>query len=123
MIASDPYTRKKGVNPVERFVVVLRLNNTAGSSSIHAPGALSSGSTNRGLIPDKMRPFALSTCPFDCGCATDATSSRMPCSDAYRATTPFAKLVPLSVMMQLGTPYLQMMSAMNLTAVGPSSLL
>src|ERR1043165_4383364 len=61
MTASDPYTRKKGVNPVDRFGVVLRLNNTVGSSSIHAPGALSSGSTNRGLIPDKMRQFALST--------------------------------------------------------------
>src|SRR3954462_3864431 len=61
MIASDPYTRKKGVNPVDLFGVVLKLNNTAGSSSIQAPGALSSGSTNRGLIPDRIRPFALST--------------------------------------------------------------
>jgi hypothetical protein len=60
MIASAPYTRKKGVNPVERFGVVLKLHNTAGSSSIHAPGALSKGATNLGLIPDKMRPFARS---------------------------------------------------------------
>ena len=61
MIASNPYMRKNGVNPVDRFGVVLKLHKTAGSSSIHAPGALSSGSINRGLIPDKMRPFALST--------------------------------------------------------------
>jgi hypothetical protein len=60
MIASEPYTRKKGVNPVERFGVVLKLHNTAGNSSIHAPGALSKGVTNLGLIPDKMRPFARS---------------------------------------------------------------
>src|SRR3954468_22244608 len=53
----------------------------------------------------------------------DATSSRMPYSDAYRASAPFAKLVPLSVMMLLGTPYLHTMSAMNQTAVGPSSFL
>src|SRR3954469_25957553 len=60
MIASTPYTRKKGVNPVERFSVVRKLHNTVGSSSIHAPDALSKGSTNLGLIPDKMRPFARS---------------------------------------------------------------
>src|SRR3954464_3453770 len=47
----------------------------------------------------------------------------MPCCDAYRASTPFAKFVPLSVMMLFGTPYLTVISAMNLTAVGPSSFL
>src|SRR3954465_8359029 len=50
-------------------------------------------------------------------------SSQMPCSDAYRASAPFAKFVPLSVMMPCGNPYLVAMSAMNLTAVGPSSFL
>src|SRR3954466_10228425 len=60
MMASAPYTRKKGVNPVDRFGVVLRLHNIAGSSSIHAPGALSRGAISLGLIPDKMRPFARS---------------------------------------------------------------
>src|SRR4051812_20223934 len=47
----------------------------------------------------------------------------MPYSDAYRAKAPFEKFVPLSVMMLWGIPYLLMMSAMNLTAVGPSSFL
>src|SRR3954471_7374349 len=47
----------------------------------------------------------------------------MPWWDAYRASAPFAKLVPLSVMMLLGTPYLHTMSATNRTAVGPSSFL
>src|SRR3954469_19635468 len=60
MIAAAPYTRKKGVNPVEQFGVVRRLQSTAGSSSIHGPGALSIGSTNLGLIPDKTRLFARS---------------------------------------------------------------
>src|ERR1043165_4621165 len=50
MIASAPYTRKKGVNPVERFGVVCRLQSTIGSSYIHVPAALSRGSTNLGLI-------------------------------------------------------------------------
>ena len=44
---------------VERFGVVLRLQRTDGSSSIHAPAARSSGSSNRGLMPDRMRPFAV----------------------------------------------------------------
>src|SRR3954469_1948542 len=47
----------------------------------------------------------------------------MPYSDAYRANAPFAKLVPLSVMMLLGTPYLHTISATNRTAVGPSIFL
>src|SRR3954464_13857049 len=47
----------------------------------------------------------------------------MSYSDAYQASAPFAKLVPLSVMMLFGTPYLLTMSAMNRTAVGPSSFL
>src|SRR3954454_20164694 len=47
----------------------------------------------------------------------------MPCRDAYRASAPFAKLVSLSVMMLLGTPYLQTKSATKRTAVGPSSFL
>src|SRR3954469_17422648 len=47
----------------------------------------------------------------------------MPCSNAYRASAPFAKFVPLSVMMLCSNPYLVAMSTMNLTAVGPSSFL
>ena len=37
--ATAPYTRMKGVNPVERFGVVRKPQSTAGSSSIQAPGA------------------------------------------------------------------------------------
>src|SRR4051812_42091626 len=47
----------------------------------------------------------------------------MSYSDAYRANVPFAKYVPLSVMMLFGMPYLHMMSATKRTAVGPSSIL
>src|SRR3954468_17717477 len=53
----------------------------------------------------------------------NARSRRMSYSDAYRANAPFAKFVPLSVMMLLGTPYLHTMSATNRTAVGPSNFL
>src|SRR3954462_10044142 len=47
----------------------------------------------------------------------------MPCWEAYRASAPFAKFVPLSVMILFGTPYLTVISTMNLTTVGASSLL
>src|SRR3954467_4533514 len=53
----------------------------------------------------------------------DARSRRMPYSDAYRANAPFAKFVPLSVMMLLGTPYRHTKSATKRTAVGLSSFL
>src|SRR3954463_11156349 len=43
--------------------------------------------------------------------------------DVYRANAPFAKFVPLSVMILFGTPYLTVISTMNLTVVGPSSFL
>src|SRR3954467_9591615 len=50
-----------------------------------------------------------------CEVETNAVFGRISCH------APFAKFVPLSVMMLFGTPYLLMMSAINRTAVGPSS--
>src|ERR1043165_2273753 len=47
----------------------------------------------------------------------------MPVWDAYRASAPFTKFVPLSMMMLFSTPYLTVISTMNLTTVGPSSFL
>ena len=61
-----------------------------------------SGSTSRGLMPDKMSPLARSTCPLDCGCATEARSRRMPEMEHYYLSAPLEKLVPLSVMMLFG---------------------
>ena len=74
-------------------------------------------------MPDKTRPFARSTWPFDCGWAMDAKSSRMPCVAQKRAKAPLAKFVPLSVMMLCGMPYQVVMSAMKVTAVGPFNFL
>ena len=74
-------------------------------------------------MPDKMRPFARSTWPFDCGWATDAKSSRMPCVVQKRAKAPLAKFVPLSVIMLCGMPYRMVMSEMKVTAVGPFNFL
>ena len=111
------------MKPVDLFGVVRRLQRTAGSSLSQLPAERSSGSTNQGLMPDRMRPFAHSTRPFDCGWATDAKSSRMPCVAQKRAKAPLAKFVPLSVMMLCGMPYRTVMSAMKVTAVRPFNIL
>ena len=99
MTASAPYTRKKGVKPVDLFGVVRRLQRTADSSSSQLLGERTSGSMSLGLMPYRMRPLARSTETLDCGWATDARSSRMPCVAQKRAKAPLAKFVPLSVMM------------------------
>ena len=96
--------RKKGVKPVDLFGVVHRLQRTAGSSSSQQSAERSSGSTRRGLMPDRMRPLAHSTCLLDCGCATEARSRRMPEMEYYCVSVPLAKLVLLLVMMLFGMP-------------------
>src|SRR3954462_12684144 len=123
MTASAPYTRKKGVKLDDLFGVVRRLQRTAGSSSSQQPAERSSGTTSHGLMPERMRPLARSTWPFDCGWATDAKSSQMPCVAQKCAKAPLAKFVPLSVMRLGGTPYRVVISAMNVTAVSPFSFL
>ena len=111
------------MKPVDLFGVVRRLQRTVGSSSSQHPAECSSGLTSRGLMPDRMRPFAHSTWTFDCGWATDAKSSRMPCVAQKRAKAPLAKFVPLSAMMLCGMPYRTVMSVMKVTAVGPFNFL
>ena len=92
------------MNPVDRFGVVRRLQRTASNSSSQLLGERMSGSTSRGLTPDRMSPLARSTYPLYCGCATEARSRRMPETEQYVSSTPLAKLVPLSVMMLFGRP-------------------
>ena len=74
-------------------------------------------------MPDRIRPLARSTWPFDCGWATDAKSSRMPYVAQKRAKAPLAKFVPLSVMMLCGMLYRVVMSVMKVTAVSPFNFL
>ena len=73
--ASAPYTRKKGVYPVDLFGVVLKSPSYAGSPSIQHPGVLTNVSIKLALMPVNTNALALSTCPFDSGCATKTTSS------------------------------------------------
>ena len=55
---------------VDLLGVVRRLHKTEGSSSTQAPAARLSGAKRRFLMRLHTRPFAFSTCPLDCGCAT-----------------------------------------------------
>ncbi|KAI4995796.1 hypothetical protein ZWY2020_037884 [Hordeum vulgare] len=81
MIASDPYTRKNGVKPVDWLGVVWRLHNTADSSSIQLPADLTSGATSLGLMPARIRQLALSTWPFGGDVPAMPSSGCLPWSD------------------------------------------
>jgi hypothetical protein len=64
VMASEPYSRRKGVNPVARHSVVFSTQTASGSRSAHLP-FLSSRSIF--LIVMKILPLARSTMPLDCG--------------------------------------------------------
>jgi hypothetical protein len=64
VIASDPYIKRKGVNPVALDSVVFSAHTTLGSWSAHLP-FLSSSSLL--LIALKILPLARSTTLLDCG--------------------------------------------------------
>ena len=55
------FTRKKGVNPVDRFGVVLRLQRITRTSATPRPAYLLSRSKMRGLSPWRTMPLARST--------------------------------------------------------------
>ena len=63
-----------------------------------------------------MSPFALSTCPLACGCATDAKSISIPQSLAQYWNSLAVNGELRSVIILLGMPNLCMMSCMNSTA-------
>ena len=96
------------------------LHSTDGSSSSQHPGVFSSGSMSLGLIPESTKALVLSTWPFPCGCATEHRSNRMLLSSQNRLNSPWAKFVPLSVIMLCGYPYRKITSFKNFTAVCPS---
>jgi hypothetical protein len=75
VMASDPYSRRKGVNHVARHSVVFSAQITSGSWSAHLP-FLSSRSLF--LMAVKILSLARSTTPLDCGWYTETKASLVP---------------------------------------------
>ena len=69
-----------------------------------------------GLRPYRSMLFARSTCPFVRGCTTAAQLTRMCCSSQNQMNFLPVNYVPLSMMMEFGTPKRWMMSRKNITA-------
>ena len=100
------------------------LHKTAGNSSTQASAARCKRVSSLGLIPCRIMSLVRSICLLDCGCATDATSSRIFDRLQYFDSSPTAKFVPLSVIIIMcGMPNRVVISTMNLVAVAPSSFL
>jgi hypothetical protein len=62
--ASNPYTKKNGVNPVAQLGIILRLHKAKGSSAAHFLPCLFNLSIILGFKPCKTMPFARSTWLF-----------------------------------------------------------
>src|SRR5688572_10187572 len=75
VIASEPYIKRKGVNPVARHSFVFRAHTTSGNWSAHLP-FLSSRSLF--LMVLKILPLARLTTPLDCGWYTEAKTCLVP---------------------------------------------
>ena len=69
-----------------------------------------------GLRPYRSMSFVRSTYPFIWGCAMAAQSTWMWCSSQNQRNFLPVNCVPLSVMMEFGTPKRWMMSGKNSTA-------
>jgi hypothetical protein len=64
VMASDPYRRQKGVNPVALHSVVFSAQTASGNKSVHLPFF---SSRSIFLTAVKIFPLACSTTPLDCG--------------------------------------------------------
>src|SRR6185437_15793287 len=108
--------RKNGVKPVALLGVVLRLQMTEGSSVSHLRLNLLILLKILGFSPWRIMPLARSTCSFVCGCATADQSTHMwKLSQNAKNFLPL-NWVPLSVMIEFGTPNLKTMSLKNRAA-------
>jgi hypothetical protein len=100
VMASDPYSRRKGVNPVARHSVVFSAQTTSGSWSAHLP-FLSSRSLF--LMVVKILLLARSTTPLDCGCYTEAKASLVSMEKQKSLKSWLSNYLPLSNVSSDGT--------------------
>ena len=82
----------------------------------HHPSALLSRLKILGLRPCRTMPLARSTCPFMWGCATAAQSTWLWYWLQNQRNFVLVNYVPLSMMMEFGTPKRWTMSRKNNTA-------
>jgi hypothetical protein len=106
VMASDLYSRRKGVNPVARHSVVFSAQTASGSRSAHLP-FLSSRSIF--LITVKILSLARSTTPLDCGWYTEAKASLVLMEKQKSLKSWLSNCLPLSTMSSDRTPNRQTM--------------
>jgi hypothetical protein len=106
VIASEPYIKRKGVNPVARHSVVFRAHTTSGNWSAHLP-FLSSRSLF--LMALKILPLARSTTPLDCGWYTEAKIGMVPMEQQNSLKSWLSNCLSLSTVSWDGTPKRQTM--------------
>jgi hypothetical protein len=106
VVASDPYNRRNGANPVARHSVVFRAHTTLGRWSAHLP-FLSSRSLF--LMAVKILSLARSTMPLDCGWYTEAKICLVPMEEQKSLKSWLSNCLPLSTENSDETPKRQRM--------------
>jgi hypothetical protein len=106
VMASDPYRRRKGVNPVAMHSVVFSAQTASGNKSVHLPFF---SSRSIFLTAVKILPFARSTTPLDCGWYTEAKASLVPMKKQKSLKSWLSNCLPLSTVSSDGTPKWQTM--------------
>jgi hypothetical protein len=106
VMASDPYNRRKGVNPIARHSVMFRAHTTSDNWSAHLP-FLSSRSLF--LMAIKILPLARSTTLLDCGWYTEAKTCLVLMEKQKSLKSWLSNCLSLSTMSSDGTPKRQTM--------------
>jgi hypothetical protein len=106
VMASDPYNRQKGVNPVARHSIMFRAHTTSGNWLAHLP-FLSSRSLF--LMSLKILPLARSTTPLDYGWYTEVKTGLVPMEKQKSLKSWLSNCLPLSTVSSDGTPKWQTM--------------
>jgi hypothetical protein len=106
VMASDPYNRRKGVNPIARHSIVFRAHTTLGSWSAHLPFL---SSRILFLMAVKILSLARSTTPLDCGWYTEAKTGLVPMEKQKSLKSWLSNCLPLSTVSSDRTPNRQTM--------------